>query len=262
MEDKKDKNKGQNWGDTTAYSKFFGGNHFHAFFVKKTEKIVSAIYLITNYVSEGEPLRVRLREKSLDLMSDSLSLKAQSQKINPEAIENTISSIFEIVALVEVGYASGYISEMNFSILKNECTNLANTLERKGGEISGSGAYISSDFLSVPDLYLLPSLQGNKEDGLNEGNRQKQLEKRVKSSKNTKIEVSGVKLSPKKAKLNDRRDQIFKLLGIKNKITVKDVSEIINDCSEKTLQRELMSLVDEGVLKKEGEKRWSSYSRT
>jgi hypothetical protein len=40
---------------------------------------------------------------------------------------------------------------------------------------------------------------------------------------------------------------------------VKDVSAVVKDCSEKTLQRELLALVAQGVLKKEGERRWSSY---
>ena len=34
---------------------------------------------------------------------------------------------------------------------------------------------------------------------------------------------------------------------------------MLKDVSEKTVQRELFALVKEGVLKKEGEKRWSVY---
>jgi hypothetical protein len=35
---------------------------------------------------------------------------------------------------------------------------------------------------------------------------------------------------------------------------------MIKDCSEKTIQRELIVLVSEKVVKKEGERRWSVYS--
>jgi predicted HTH transcriptional regulator len=56
-----------------------------------------------------------------------------------------------------------------------------------------------------------------------------------------------------------RREVILALLKHKSPITVKDVGETIVDCSEKTLQRELVALVQEGVLKKEGERRWSNY---
>ena len=59
---------------------------------------------------------------------------------------------------------------------------------------------------------------------------------------------------------NRRYEVIINLLKKTKEISVKDVSSIVSDCSEKTIQRELLSLVDKGVLKKEGERRWSKYS--
>ncbi|MFZ2949867.1 MAG: DeoR family transcriptional regulator, partial [Desulfuromonadaceae bacterium] len=59
---------------------------------------------------------------------------------------------------------------------------------------------------------------------------------------------------------NNRRDSILKILTKKGDVTIKDISQSISDVSEKTIQRELLSLVQSGVLKKEGEKRWSRYS--
>ncbi len=43
-------------------------------------------------------------------------------------------------------------------------------------------------------------------------------------------------------------------------MTIKDFSTYIKDCSEKTIQRQLLDLVKDGVLKKDGERRWSRYS--
>ena len=43
-------------------------------------------------------------------------------------------------------------------------------------------------------------------------------------------------------------------------MTSKDFSFFVKDCSEKTIQRQLLDLVKEGVLKKDGERRWSRYS--
>ena len=58
----------------------------------------------------------------------------------------------------------------------------------------------------------------------------------------------------------DRRATILGLVQRKDKITIKDVTNVIKDCSEKTVQRELLALVRQGVLKKEGERRWSTYT--
>ncbi len=60
--------------------------------------------------------------------------------------------------------------------------------------------------------------------------------------------------------MSDRQQIILKELRNKGQLTVKDLAEKIKGCSEKTIQRELLSLVGSGVLKKEGERRWSRYS--
>jgi predicted HTH transcriptional regulator len=56
-----------------------------------------------------------------------------------------------------------------------------------------------------------------------------------------------------------RRDRILSIIKDKGEATIKDVSVLVTDFSEKTIQRELMSLIKEGVLIKEGERRWSRY---
>lgn len=57
----------------------------------------------------------------------------------------------------------------------------------------------------------------------------------------------------------DRKDQILRIIKDKKEVSIKDISDIIKDCSEKTIQRELISMVDNGLLLKEGERRWSKY---
>jgi predicted HTH transcriptional regulator len=60
-------------------------------------------------------------------------------------------------------------------------------------------------------------------------------------------------------KKNKRQSIIISLLKRKKEVMIKDITETITDCSEKTIQRELAALVDEGILKKEGERRWTRY---
>jgi DeoR/GlpR family transcriptional regulator of sugar metabolism len=57
-----------------------------------------------------------------------------------------------------------------------------------------------------------------------------------------------------------RQEQITNILKGQSNLTIKDFSKVIKDCSEKTIQRELIELVDKGVIKKAGERRWSRYS--
>jgi predicted HTH transcriptional regulator len=58
---------------------------------------------------------------------------------------------------------------------------------------------------------------------------------------------------------SSRQDIILSMLKSGVKLTIKDFAQNIKDCSEKTIQRELLALVSKGMLKKEGERRWSKY---
>jgi len=68
------------------------------------------------------------------------------------------------------------------------------------------------------------------------------------------------KMPKNRDKNTARRDQIMDIIRDKGEVNIKDIARIITDCSEKTLQRDLISLVSEGIVKKRGERRWSTYS--
>jgi hypothetical protein len=57
----------------------------------------------------------------------------------------------------------------------------------------------------------------------------------------------------------ERRDAIMRTIRSKGQVTIKDISENIRGCSEKTIQRDLQELIQHGVLIREGEKRWAVY---
>jgi DeoR/GlpR family transcriptional regulator of sugar metabolism len=59
---------------------------------------------------------------------------------------------------------------------------------------------------------------------------------------------------------HDRREAIVDVLKSKGTIYIKDVSTVIRGVSEKTLQRELQKLVQEGVITKTGSRRWTAYT--
>ena len=63
-----------------------------------------------------------------------------------------------------------------------------------------------------------------------------------------------------KGHIKDRREALLDILKNKQKASIKDISTLIRDVSEKTIQRELTALIDEGVVLKQGERRWSTYS--
>jgi DNA-binding transcriptional ArsR family regulator len=57
-----------------------------------------------------------------------------------------------------------------------------------------------------------------------------------------------------------RRDAILSILGSKGPSYIKDISTLVRDVSEKTIQRELGALVQEGKVTRTGERRWTTYA--
>ena len=57
----------------------------------------------------------------------------------------------------------------------------------------------------------------------------------------------------------ERKDRIRTILEEKGQISIKDISDIIKDVSEKSIQRDLNDLIESGTVVRIGERRWSTY---
>ena len=67
--------------------------------------------------------------------------------------------------------------------------------------------------------------------------------------------------TPKKTKApNNREEEIKTIVRSKGQVTIKDITDTLTDVGPKTIQRTLLKMVQDGVLKKEGERRWSTYT--
>lgn len=62
------------------------------------------------------------------------------------------------------------------------------------------------------------------------------------------------------SRIKDRRETVMSVIRSKGTVGIKDISTLVLGVSEKTIQRELSALVALGALKKQGERRWSTYS--
>jgi hypothetical protein len=83
----------------------------------------------------------------------------------------------------------------------------------------------------------------------------------VKNPKQKKSEKDAVKSEVPKSlkKEGSRRERISSVLSEKKDTTIKDIVSSFPDISEKTLQRELNDMVESGLLRRLGERRWSRY---
>ncbi len=226
---------------------YFDTDKTFVYVYKKTEKLTTALYMVTNLFSDSEPMKWSLRRKVSDLLSFTVGYKDLLSSQYPDFIHTTKTRVFEIVSLLDVSSRSGLVSPMNFSVLKEEFSKLINTLDE-------SPVHDSHEVYGVlPKTFF----ENHSTDSLNT---QKNRPYSGSPQDNSVIKDRTVIRDTNPRKRNDRQNIIIQLLKKKNDLTIKDISAVIRDCSEKTIQRELIDLIGAGVLKKTGERRWSRYS--
>ena len=250
---------------------------------EKSNKLITALYMVTDIIPESEPLRSKLRVLGVDILSDINHLRVIALK---DILERCFASVVSVLSMLELTKTMGLISEMNFNILYQEFVNFRDSL----GEIRHN-FYKADPSVSIEDLlsngdkdFFGEKNQAQKydiKDNHNESMRHEPTRIGVQKGANlmqalTNMSIGKEKDTKKVFKNNtkfskkERRFEIVKVMkkGPKslkdNGCTISDIlgmsdSEALKSCSPKTLQRELVSMVKDDVLRKEGSKRWSRY---
>lgn len=223
--------------------RFFAGDGFTLFAHKKTEKITSALYLVTNLLSDSEPIKAALRDKSLNILNE--ILPHSSSALQSRIVSHIHPSVSELMALLGIAQQAGLISEMNGTILGGEYKLLVKLLQ-EGVEAQKGDLILSSSLFNVEESLLI-------EEAPVPSNYQNDILKRhvaLKTTKNTAPKESASK----------RHSMILRVLSTKKDATTSDIKDVIQDCSEKTIQRDLKELIDSGKIIRHGKRRWAHYS--
>lgn len=252
----------QKSNEVNAYSQspidYFSQNSSFVFVYKKTEKLATALYMVTNLFGDNEPMKWTLRTKVSHLLSFIIGFKDILESREYEFSNDVKTKVLEVVSLLEVASRSGLVSPMNFSILKTEFMNLVTSLASlRKEQQEGTHFAFPKTFFEVPQKNdQNSSVSSSESHGSSEVEQSKSHTQHIKdtmSFKSDEAEVGSFKKT-------NRQSIIVNLLKKKKDLTIKDIAQVIRDCSEKTIQRELIALIDAGVLKKTGERRWSRYS--
>ncbi len=244
----------------SSLSVFSQSSHF-AYIYKKTEKLVTAVYMITNFIKDDEPLKWRIRENALELLALNLSFSTVSLSERKDLFRQYQAYSTEIVSLSSIARHSGLISEMNADILKREFNALVAIIEKDENKKANEETVILN-----PDFFDTSRDKRDYEASAIIAPAPAAIPAAAPASnvlykgQVPKISRPVVKDMPAKPQhtgdsKEDRQSAILKLLSKKSGLAVKDFTDTIQGVSEKTIQRELLAMVASGVLKKEGERK-------
>jgi hypothetical protein len=234
---------------------FFSAEDYLIYIFKKTEKITSALYLVSGLLKDSEPIKWELRDKGMDLISSSFIAASSVPGDKNSVIQSLFSAALETVSLLNVARVSSLISEMNHRLLIREIDQVVGMLkDRLAQNAENAGYVLSESFFKTPDLFG----SGFKSESATQNSPSPSFKGQVSGKNSYKLASNPTESAH--SKKTQRQEAILGLLRTQSGLTIKDFSKVIKDCSEKTIQRELLELVDRGIVKKEGERRWSTYS--
>lgn len=98
---------------------------------KKSERLITALYLVTDLMGESEPIKNSLRSNAVNLLSSMNSLAQREVKDKVTEFKMSLRAVTEIISLLHVSITTGLISDMNGTILMDGFRSLQLVLEKK-----------------------------------------------------------------------------------------------------------------------------------
>lgn len=243
---------------------------------KKAEKLTTALYMLTDLIREDDPMRRKIRETAIGVLSDTRGLSYAMTGDLYFHLARVIAKSWELVSLIEVCVVVGFISDMNYGILKNALVEFIGDLRNrqrvegfthiqdlKIGVGEANNFKLKSDFFKLDDAEIktiqeqsTPEIEA-REPKINKGH----LSRPVSDKHVSVIKPASVTPRPEHVGTQtDREGKILQLISEKKDISIRDIVSYFTEYSQKTIQRNLAALVEAGKIKRTGEKRWSRYS--
>jgi len=213
---------GQNVLNNSIIESVFLKDHKKAYIYKKAEKLSQAMHVVLTHVKETSGITDRLSNLSVQLIGEVLHNQNQTAGS---------TTILEIISILQVGGTAGVIAPKNIELLVREYNYLL----------------VLSCEQKVVDVDLDTSVEEVKEVT------------KIGASKSQTLSTPAKESKGHKGQAGDRKGQVLEMIKKHGNLGIKDITQTITDCSEKTIQRLLNTLIQEGSVRKEGERRWSTY---
>jgi DNA-binding transcriptional ArsR family regulator len=213
--------------EKAIFSNVFDKDIQRIYIYKKAERLAKAVHAVAPGLADSPALRERAEAAAVALVDAAVLPPASAR----ERLPRELLTLSSVLAIAE---AAGRLSSMNAGLIVSEAQYLL-------AEVAGYEA---------PRLALeaVPSFAG--------------LARRVAPARRAgtpraSSSIGQLKDTPKNS---GRREAILGVIRERGRVYIREIATVVREVSEKTIQRELAALVREGVVAREGERRWTLYS--
>lgn len=259
------------------YSNNNSSEHVFYTMAHRAERISSGLHLISTCIPQSAPLRNDICRYALRVVKKIYMAMSYEPRDQVYILREIQHHQEYLLSLIRIAKNMGYISEMNATIADTALDNFLKQITHHIHVLSHYD-YRHHDNMATPAIdreVLLgilneastatSSLPPSVSKKIKEIISQKttlQTTKRQESKGHDKrhfpittSSIENVVMNPSK----ERRDKIYDIIATKQSVTIKDIATRITGCSEKTLQRDLLAMINDNIIEKQGDKRWSTY---
>lgn len=213
------------------FSNVFEKDIRRIYIYKKAERLARAVHLIAPAFASSVALRRRADEIAIGLIDAAVLPPLRAKEILSR-------ELLALSSLLSFAHTGGLLSSMNANLIAHESHVLLEEI-----------AHYEEPRITLGEFPTLSELAREvpKKDA------RVHLSPRSASGKSDKGHISD------KPVHGERKQSIIAVLKERGPSYIKDISSMVRGVSEKTIQRELQALVNEGAVKKQGERRWTRY---
>lgn len=211
----------------------------------RAEKIAAAIFLLTRKISEKDSIKFLSRDAAARSLEMSLNLGDGLRNKETGSVDEFLAHLRSVVSHIRLLVVAGHVSQQNGDIVIEAIEELVRYATNVDIHALSEEVVLARSDVRVPDgrpvsTQITPAPRPSSVSG-------EQKKSRAASPSSTE-------------KHSNRQNTIIEVIRKGGALGIRDIAAHIPGCGEKTVQRELAALVNSGVLKKQGEKRWSTYA--
>lgn len=227
--------KSKKFHEFSLKSILFKGRSDWYFCYLKTERIAHVLAVLASR-GDASPLKDTMR--AAQSLPGEIARMAAGEFDVPVAL----AEIFALLSALRLASTQGYLSAENVSVLIKEYEMVAERL------VAGShpSPYVSGEDFLVQELPPEPLPLPSR---LSDPRARDHIKDTIKDT---------YKQTPDKGQ-SERMSLILDYISKHKGASIKDIASTIKGCSEKTVQRELNELINQGLVRRVGERRWSTY---
>lgn len=238
-----------------AVKRLSSNNEYYSNVFKKTERTVSVVFYILSYIERNEQTEFHIKvmsEKAMQVHEASLATLSLFEYEAREKIFPFQQALVALEGACRIANAARVLNDEVLVLLLTEVDLVQRYLRNHFATQLPQSVREYHSLIASPSEPVRPS-------------------RLYREAGTRSVERTGARVQIPKgdisseahlvySQLVNRGARIKTVLEAKPEATIKDIAEVITDVSEKTIQRELNSLIEKGQVIRQGERRWSKYS--